>query len=257
MRTCPDSKFSLSVIIPTLNEAPRIARLLDNIQAVRDAQPDFPVEVIVVDGGSTDQTFALTQHRVDRFMASAAGRAIQMNAGAAHASHTTLLFLHADTLLPLQAVSFLRQAFDAGASWGRFNVQFDAPARRFRGLAWMMNGRSRLTGICTGDQGIFVQRYVFQAIGGYAPIALMEDVELSRRLRRLQRPACIQYPVITASRRWQQRGYWSTVWLMWSLRWRYFFGASPAALAKIYYPKKDGPLTKDAPASACCDVTHD
>jgi hypothetical protein len=149
------------------------------------------------------------------------------------------LFLHGDTLLPRRSITLLQQAYDVGACWGRFDVQFDCAAKRFRSLAWMMNGRSRLTGICTGDQGIFVRRDVFEQVGGYAHIALMEDIELSRRLRRLQSPFSIRRPVITASRRWQYGGYWTIVWLMWSLRWRYFFGASPERLAKIYYPTKD------------------
>jgi rSAM/selenodomain-associated transferase 2 len=239
MQTPPDISFSLSVIIPTLNEAPRICRLLENIQRVRDARPDLLVEVIVVDGGSTDQTVALAQDRAEQVLTSPAGRAAQMNAGAAQAKHAVLLFLHGDTLLPRRSISLLQQAIDIGACWGRFDVQFDCAAKRFRALAWMMNGRSRLTGICTGDQGIFVRRDVFEQVGGYAPIALMEDIELSRRLRRLQSPFSIRRPVITTSRRWQQNGFWATVWLMWSLRWRYFFGASPETLAKIYYPPKD------------------
>jgi rSAM/selenodomain-associated transferase 2 len=239
MQTPPEISFSLSVIIPTLNEASRICRLLENIQLVRDARPDLLVEVIVVDGGSTDQTVALVEDRAEQVLTSPAGRAIQMNTGAAQAKHAVLLFLHGDTLLPRRSISLLQQAIDTGACWGRFDVQFDCAAKRFRVLAWMMNGRSRLTGICTGDQGIFVRRDVFDQVGGYAPIALMEDIELSRRLRRLQSPFSIRRPVITASRRWQRGGYWTTVWLMWSLRWRYFFGASPATLAKIYYPTKD------------------
>jgi rSAM/selenodomain-associated transferase 2 len=239
MQTPPDIDFSLSVIIPTLNEAPRICRLLENIQLVRDARPDLRVEVIVVDGGSTDQTVALARGCVDQVLTSPAGRAVQMNAGAAQAKHAVLLFLHGDTLLPRRSISLLQRAYDGGACWGRFDVQFDSVAKRFCSLAWMMNGRSRLTGICTGDQGIFVRRDIFEQVGGYAPIALMEDIELSRRLRRLRSPFGIRCPVITASRRWQRGGYWSTVWLMWSLRWRYFFGASPETLAKIYYPTKN------------------
>ena len=238
MHKPPDINFSLSVIIPTLNEAPRICGLLENIQAVRDARPDLLVEVIVVDGGSSDQTIALAQDLAEQVFTSPAGRAVQMNAGAAQAKHGVLLFLHGDTLLPQETISLLQQAIDIGAHWGRFDVQFDSAAKRFRALAYMMNGRSRLTGICTGDQGIFVRRDIFEQVGGYAPIALMEDIELSRRLRRLQSPFIIRRPVITASRRWQRAGYWSTVWLMWSLRWRYFFGASPETLARIYYPTK-------------------
>lgn len=257
MQRRPDISFSLSVIIPTLNEAPGIDRLLENLRAVRDAHADLSVEVIVVDGGSTDQTVDLVRDRVDQTLVSPAGRAIQMNAGAAQAKHAVLLFLHGDTLLPQEFIVLLQQAYDRGLSWGRFDVQFDSAARRFRGLAWMMNWRSRLSGICTGDQGIFVRRDIFQQMGGYAPIPLMEDIELSRRLRRLQSPACIRCPVITASRRWQQGGYWATVWLMWTMRWRYFFGASPATLAKIYYPKNDVETQTDAQAKTRCDVSHD
>jgi len=257
MQTRHSANFSLSVIIPTLNEASVITHLLDNIEAIRSAQKDLPLEIVVVDGGSTDETLALVRGRVDTIVASPAGRATQMNAGAALARHAVLLFLHGDTLLPRHAIALLQRAFDTGAGWGRFDVQFDSPAWRFRGLAWMMNGRSRLTGICTGDQAIFVRRDTFRQVGGFAPIALMEDIELSRRLRCLQRPVCIRDPVVTASRRWQQSGYWATVWLMWSLRWRYFFGASPAALAKIYYPKTDSHLKKSHDTDSCSDVIHD
>lgn len=257
MQTRPNTSFSLSVIIPTLNEALRIDHLLENIHAVRNARSDVAVEVILVDGGSTDNTVALARERVDLVLTSPAGRATQMNAGAAEAKHEVVLFLHSDTLLPVNSIALLQQAHAGGSFWGRFDVQFDSAAKRFRSLGWMMNWRSRLSGICTGDQGIFVRRDIFQQVGGYAPIALMEDIELSRRLRRLQPPVCLHCPVITASRRWQQSGYWTTVWLMLSLRWRYFFGASPLALAKIYYPKNEGDLRENRQSKAQCDVRHD
>jgi rSAM/selenodomain-associated transferase 2 len=238
MQTRPELAFSLSVIIPTLNEGQVIRRSLANIRALGDALPDLSVEVILVDGGSADQTIALAREGADQIVETSAGRARQMNAGAAKARHAVLLFLHGDTLLPHDCLSILQQAFDRGAYWGRFDVQFDSPAWRFRGLAWMMNWRSRITGICTGDQAIFVRRDMFEQLGGFASIDLMEDIELSRRLRRLQPPFCIHSPVVTACRRWQRGGFWATVWLMWSLRWRYFWGASPATLVNTYYPSR-------------------
>ena len=157
-----------------------------------------------------------------------------MNAGAAQASGDVLLFLHADTTLPEGADMAVLQAVAAGAAWGRFDVAIEGRSPMLRWVAWFMNQRSRLTGIATGDQAIFVTRAAFQRLGGFADQPLMEDIELSRRLRALSPPACLRLRVHTSGRRWESRGVWRTIMLMWRLRWRYWRGASPEALARAY-----------------------
>ncbi len=220
---------ALSIIIPTLNEAQQIGWRLKQLQALRLAG----VEVILADGGSTDQTVKYALPLVDHVVAAPRGRAAQMNAGAACASGAALLFLHADTRLPQEADSLIAAALEARA-WGRFDIALTGRHWLLKMVATMMNRRSRLTGIATGDQAIFVQRTVFDALGGYAPIVLMEDIELSTRLRRISRPACLPQKVISSGRRWKKYGICRTIWLMWRLRLAYFFGADPQALALAY-----------------------
>ena len=220
---------ALSIIIPTLNEAQQIGWRLKQLQALRLAG----VEVILADGGSTDQTVEYALPLVDHVVAAPRGRAAQMNAGAACASGAALLFLHADTRLPQEADSLIAAALEARA-WGRFDIALTGRHWLLKMVATMMNRRSRLTGIATGDQAIFVQRTVFDALGGYAPIVLMEDIELSTRLRRISRPACLPQKVISSGRRWKKYGICRTIWLMWRLRLAYFFGADPQALALAY-----------------------
>ena len=220
----------LSIIVPVLNEAAGIGATLQALAPLRARGH----EVIVVDGGSGDCTVQLAQAGADRVLAAPRGRALQMNAGAAAAQGSALLFLHADTLLPVAADSAIQQALTAGARWGRFDVQISGGAWLFPLIAALMNRRSRLTGIATGDQAIFIQRSLFTQLGGYAQQPLMEDIELSRRLRAVAPPACLRQRVLTSGRRWQQRGVWRTVWLMWRLRWRYWRGASPDVLAQAY-----------------------
>ncbi len=222
--------FSLSVIVPVWKEAGAIAQALQALQPLRDAGH----EVIVVDAGSPDRTAELARPWCDRVVASGKGRAVQMNAGAAVARGNVMLFLHADTRLPDSALAELEQFSYSRCGWGRFDVALSARRPIFRVIAWFMNRRSRLTGICTGDQGIFVRRDVFEALGGFREIPLMEDVEFSRRLRLVSRPWCIADPVVTDSRRWEQNGPWRTIVLMWRLRWRYWRGESPESLAKAY-----------------------
>jgi rSAM/selenodomain-associated transferase 2 len=157
-----------------------------------------------------------------------------MNAGAAVAQGEVLLFLHADTLLPAAADAHIRHAVDHGARWGRFDVRISGRSAWFPVIAALMNRRSRLTGIATGDQAIFVEATLLRQVGGFAELPLMEDIELSRRLRAVVRPACLHARVLTSGRRWESRGVWRTVWLMWRLRWRYWRGTPPEVLARAY-----------------------
>lgn len=219
----------LAIVIPVLDESPVIVGALRRLQPLRARG----VEVIVADGGSRDDTVALAQPLADRVVTTSCGRGVQMNAGAAAATSEALLFLHCDTALPADADRLIARALEQSA-WGRFDVRIDGASRALGVVAGMMNLRSRTTGICTGDQGIFVRREVFVALGGFAEIALMEDIEFSQRARRLGRPAAIDTPVITSGRRWERGGVVRTVVLMWELRLRYFLGADPLMLARRY-----------------------
>lgn len=220
----------LSIVMPVLDEAAAIVQTLAALAPLRERG----VEVIVVDGGSRDGTPALASPLADAVVASPRGRARQMNAGAARARGAVLLFLHADTQLPEGADAEVAAAIAAGAHWGRFDVRIAGRPWMLRVVSRAMNLRSRLTGIATGDQAIFVHRDLFERIGGYADQPLMEDVELCRRLRRAGRPACLRQRVTTSGRRWETRGVWRTIVLMWSLRWRYWRGESPESLARAY-----------------------
>lgn len=172
---------------------------------------------------------------MDKVIDNPRGRARQMNAGAAQANADILLFLHADTQLPDNAVESMIQVIADGYCWGRFDVAFDNPKPIFRLIAFMMNWRSRLTGIATGDQGIFVTRQAFDSVGAYPEVALMEDIAISARLKKLGKPCCLKAKVVTSARRWQQYGIFRTILLMWRLRLAYFFGADPNDLAARYY----------------------
>lgn len=220
----------MSVVVPVLDEAECIGDLLEAFAAWRVAGD----EVIVVDGGSTDGTPEASAAGADRVISAARGRARQMNAGAALARGAVLLFAHADSRFDAQARPALLEAANAGAVWGRFDVDIDDPAPVFRIVAALMNLRSRLTGIATGDQGIFVRRALFEAVGGYPDIALMEDVALGRVLRRQARPRCLPRHVSTSARRWRRHGIVRTVLTMWGLRLAYRCGASPERLARLY-----------------------
>ena len=220
----------LSIIVPVLDEAAGIATTLQALAPLRE----HGHEVIVVDGGSRDATAALAAPWADRVVDGARGRARQMNAGAALAGGDVLLFLHADTTLPAAAETALQDANQAGAPWGRFDVSIVGASAWFPLVSTLMNWRSRLSGIATGDQAIFVQAALFRRLGGFADQPLMEDIELSRRLRRIAPPACLTARVATSGRRWESRGVWRTIWLMWRLRWRYWRGAAPEVLARAY-----------------------
>ena len=221
--------MTLSIIIPVLNEAERIEAALHALAPLRKGE----AEVIVVDGGSADDTLARATPLASRAVTAARGRAAQMNAGAATASGDMLLFLHADTRLPDDVDRHIANALNASERvWGRFDMQFENGALPL--IACMMNIRSRLTGIATGDQAIFVRRDAFERAGGFPPIALMEDVAISARLKRLSAPVCLRARVTTSPRRWQQNGAVRTVLLMWRLRLAFFFGARPETLARAY-----------------------
>ncbi len=232
---CSDytAPVSLSIIVPVLDEAPRIAATLAALAPLRERG----CELIVVDGGSSDGTVAAAQAVCDRVLVSSRGRATQQNAGAAAASGDRLLFLHADTRLPADADRLLAAALQSGAVWGRFDVDFDGEVRlpaTLRLVAFMMNRRSRLTGIATGDQALFMTRAAFDAVGGFPDQPLMEDIEISRRLKRLGPPACLSGRVHTSPRRWLKHGIWRTIVLMWWLRFAYWIGVSPQRLARWY-----------------------
>jgi len=224
------SDTRLSIIIPTLNEAGGIVATLQPLQPLRRHGHD----VILADGGSTDATVLLAQPWVDQVTHSSCGRALQMNAGAHVAHGQALLFLHADTQLPPEADRLLLEALQT-RHWGRFDVRLSGARGGLRVIEWLMNRRSRLTGIATGDQAIFVRRTAFQAVGGFPVIPLMEDIALSRALKQLGRPQCLRACVITSSRRWERHGLMRTILLMWRLRLAYWLGADPARLAKHYH----------------------
>lgn len=224
----------LAIVVPVLNEAATIDAALRRLAPLRSRG----ARVIVVDGGSDDDTAARALPLADRVLAAPRGRASQMNAGAQAEEAATadvLLFLHADTRLPEEADRLVARALADGAhSWGRFDVRLDAEGWPLRLIETLMNWRSRLTGIATGDQAIFVTRSAFDWLRGFAPLPLMEDVDFCGRARRLTRPAALRDRVLTSARRWQRQGVWRTVALMWWLRLSYFFGADPADLARRY-----------------------
>ena len=221
---------SLAIVIPVLDEAPRIGELLRELQPLRQAG----VELVVADGGSRDGTPEIAAAFADAVIDAPRGRARQMNAGAAASRGDILLFLHADTLLPPAGVAAVMAAIEDGAQWGRFDVRIAGQAPLLRVVARMMNWRSRLTGIATGDQAIFVRREMFERVGGYPELPLMEDIRLSATLKRLAPPACLREQVTTSGRRWEQRGVLRTILLMWWLRAAFFLGASPTWLARLY-----------------------
>ena len=223
--------MKLSIIVPMLNEAPALPDLLEHLLPLRRGA----VDVVLVDGGSDDDSVAVATGAGFEVVRAERGRARQMNAGAAATSGDVLLFLHADTRLPDGAIRLIDTALaDGRRVWGRFDVGFDVRTWTMDATAFLMNLRSRLSGIATGDQALFMTRAAFDAVGGFPDQPLMEDVEITSRLRRRSRPACIRRPVLTSARRWQSRGPWRTILLMWRLRLAYWFGASPADLEKQY-----------------------
>ena len=219
----------VSIIIPVLNEENSIKELLQQLQAYRQQGH----EVIVVDGGSHDNTRSVADSLSDKVISSEAGRALQMNNGATQSRHEILWFLHADTIIPENAIEQIQQALNK-SDWGRFNVKLSGSHILFRIIETMMNVRSCVSSIATGDQGIFVKRKVFGQVNEYSNIPLMEDVDLSRKLKKLSKPVCLKYTLITSSRRWEKNGISSTILLMWKLRFLYWVGVSPEHLARQY-----------------------
>jgi rSAM/selenodomain-associated transferase 2 len=221
----------LSIIIPCLNETDGIAEALAALAPLRARG----TEVIVVDGGSRDDTAGRAAPLADLVIASPRGRALQMNAGAARARGEILVFLHADTRLPESADALIVDGLTRSRrGWGRFDVTIAGRHPLLGLVARLMNLRSRLTGIATGDQAIFVTKSLFMAAGGYPEIALMEDVELSKRLKRFGPPLCLKHRLTTSGRRWEKRGVLRTILLMWRLRLAYWLGADPGKLAIRY-----------------------
>lgn len=222
----------LSVIIPTLDEATCIGATLQALAPYRARG----VEIVVVDGGSRDTTKALAALGADQVVDSAPGRAVQLNAGAAVARGEILLFLHADSQLPGDFDASIRTAVnERPMAWGRFDVFIVGEHPGLAMVATMMNVRSRATGIATGDQGIFVTRTLFDRLQGFPLQPLMEDIEFSKRAKRLSPPKCLRARIRTSGRRWERNGIVRTILLMWRLRLAYFFGADPAALRRRYY----------------------
>lgn len=234
--------MKLSIIIPLLNEVDNLPNLIAHINALSPA----PQQVIVVDGGSTDGSMTAaynllkalpkaTQLSIDwQIIESTAGRACQMNAGAKRATGDVFLFLHADTRLPTDAIDDIQRAMTT-YDWGRFNVRLDSHHPLLKVVGIMINKRSRLVSIATGDQAIFIKKSLFERLGGYSDQPLMEDVELCKRLKPISRPACLKSTVTTSARRWQQNGYFRTIFLMWHLRFDYWRGVSPDSLKQRYY----------------------
>jgi rSAM/selenodomain-associated transferase 2 len=219
----------ISVIIPALNEERSIAASLQSIIPLQ------PHEIIIVDGGSMDRTVATCREFGIGVLASARGRAAQMNLGARHATGDALLFVHADTRLPLSALDDIRRALaDSRIVGGRFDVSLEGKHWMLKMIGAMISLRSRLSRVATGDQAIFVRRQIFAELGGYPDLALMEDVALSRALKRRGRLACLRSRVVSSARRWEAEGLWRTIFKMWMLKSLYLLGISPLRLKRYY-----------------------
>ena len=221
---------SLCIIVPVLDEAGTVASLLSELQRFRQRG----ARVVVVDGGSEDDTLAIALAHADLALLAPRGRAAQMNAGAAACPADVLLFLHADSRLPENADALVRRAMLGPHAWGRFDVRIDSTRTVLRIVAGLMNRRSRWTGIATGDQALFVRHDLFHSVGGFPNLPLMEDIAMSKVLKHHGSPACLRERVRTSARRWERHGVWRTILLMWCLRAAYFFGTDPARLAQHY-----------------------
>jgi rSAM/selenodomain-associated transferase 2 len=231
MATVAADNEQLSVIVPTLNEAGCILSTLEALQPLRSRGH----EIILVDGGSSDATLDLSQPLVDRAVQSPPGRARQMQAGADLSSGSILWFLHADSNIPSHADTLIMAALQkAHTNWGRFDISFTGSHPLMKCVAWFMNQRTRLTGIATGDQGIFVRRTLFDKVGGLPSIPLMEDISFSRSLKQHDRPCRVTQPLGTSPRRWHAQGILRTIVTMWGLRLAYFAGIKPERLVKFY-----------------------
>lgn len=219
-----------TIVIPTLNEEAHIQACLMQLQGLRAKG----IEIIVVDGGSVDKTPQLVKGLYDQFVSSVPCRAVQMNAGARQARGEIMSFLHVDTRLPEDFSEIINSIETDKHCWGRFDVKLSGQQWPFRVIETMINGRSRLTGIATGDQVIFMTQRIYRAVDGFPEIALMEDIAMSRKLRKIHSPLCLRQKVITSSRRWEKHGITSTIVKMWWLRFAYFIGVNPEKLAAQY-----------------------
>jgi rSAM/selenodomain-associated transferase 2 len=228
---------SLTIVVPVLDEGDGIAAHLRRLERLRARG----AEIVVADGGSTDGTIDRIGNLADRVVAAPRGRASQMNAGARGARGSILLFLHADTELPDDADRAIAAGLArTGRAWGRFDVRIAGRHPLLGVVARLMNARSRLTGIATGDQAVFVACTAFEEVGGYADLPLMEDIVLSRALKRISPPVCLRDRVVTSGRRWEKGGVARTIWLMWRSRLAFALGADPRALAVAYgYTPRD------------------
>ena len=239
--------ITLSIVIPLLNEADNLPKLMGHLAHLNPA----PYQVILVDGGSADNSVAIAKELIEslidsspsvisrqvidwQIIESTAGRALQMNAGAELATGDVLLFLHADTQLPNHAIADITSAVRQ-AAWGRFDVRLESSTWMLKVVSQMINWRSRFSGIATGDQAIFIKKSLFEQLGGYPQQPLMEDIELCKRLKAVGKPACLRSKVITSARRWQQYGTWRTIGLMWHLRFDYWRGVSADNIKQRYY----------------------
>lgn len=218
--------MNCSIIIPTFNESQNIRSCLRALQPFRDRS-----EIIIIDGGSTDKTCEIALALADKIILSSKGRAKQMNIGACHATGDTLVFLHADTFLPKNALELITQNH---LSWGRFDIQLSGKPVMLKVISLFMNWRSRMTGIATGDQVIFVNKQLFVQAGRYPDLALMEDISLCSELKKITAPVCLKEKVLSSGRRWEQYGVFKTILLMWNIRLRYFFGENPDVLSTLY-----------------------
>lgn len=216
----------ISIIIPVLNEGGQIQQCLGVLQLLKNQ-----CEIIVVDGGSIDDTVEISKPLANKVIVSVKGRAKQMNAGAEKAKGEMLVFLHADTFLPENALELIGQI---NQDWGRFNIQLNGKSVMLKVISAFMNWRSRITGIATGDQVIFVNKQLFNVVGGYPDIALMEDISLCDKLKKIKPPICLNAQVVSSGRRWEQFGVFKTVLLMWNIRIRYFLGENPETLSVLY-----------------------
>jgi rSAM/selenodomain-associated transferase 2 len=221
---------ALCIVVPVLDEAAALAAWLGTLAPLRRRG----ARVVVVDGGSLDDTLAIAREHADLALLAPRGRASQMNAGAAACPADVLLFLHADTVLPDNADVLVRRATLGPFAWGRFDVRIDSPRRLLGVVGALMNLRSRWSGVATGDQTLFVRHDLFQRVGGFPDLPLMEDIAICRLLRQHGRPACLRERVTTSARRWERQGVWRTIFLMWRLRAAWYFGADARELARQY-----------------------
>ncbi len=229
----------ISIIIPVLDEEEHISSALESIERLNGEK-----EIILVDGGSIDNTVDIVKKKGVILLSSQKGRGHQMNRGAEIANGETLLFLHADTKLPDNAFLEIERIIKGSENiGGRFNVKFDDDRFIFKLIAFLMNWRSKLTGIFTGDHAIFIRKDIFKDIGGFLEIPLMEDIAFSKKMKRGGRVVCLEDNVITSARKWKEEGIIKTILMMWFLRFLYFFKISPKFLSKIYYRKSSKRLS--------------